>query len=163
MGDQRSHRSGQTVKVSLTEGVGLGESSSTPWPYCGAVLRNRALRFGAGWFSVLGVLGTVTVCRVLSSIPGFYLLNAGDNQNHLQTLAGVPTAFGEPQGSTNWQEKMRSVNKSKLRNRAPHDPFRKGIPQRRWGCVRTEAPAHTPALHPTPGDVETVRHSAVEG
>lgn len=51
---------------------------------------NRALWFGAGRFSVLGA---VTVCRVLSSIPGLYLLDAGDNQNYLQTLAGVPTGL----------------------------------------------------------------------
>lgn len=90
MGDRPGHRSGQTVKVSLTEGVGPGESRSTHWPYYRAVLRNRALWSGAGRFSVLGA---VTVCRVLSSIPSFYLLNAGDNQNYLQTLAGVPTGL----------------------------------------------------------------------
>lgn len=55
-------------------------------------LTNKALWFGAGRFSVLGA---VTVCRVLSSIPGLYLLDAGDNQNYLQTLAGVPTGLFE--------------------------------------------------------------------
>lgn len=30
---RRGHRSGQVVKVSLTGAVGLGESSSTHWPY----------------------------------------------------------------------------------------------------------------------------------